>query len=299
MLVHPQKLIIDDWLGNFDPFEFRANEAVSPTEAVSAVAFSARRVILFGSAFRMRMRMKAILGSCWWKILLSSLRKVFSANGAVIWLVFCAARCLLADGALDPDWTLTRSPITYWDFISCSDDGAKFFAAAAGSLEGASVYVSTNSGAAWYPVFPRNIAVDEGFSAFASSGDATQIWVAYAKLSTTAREPKILRSSSTSGFSDWTEFDAPGDGCTALASSADGSRLYAATGIFGPGSIFLSIDGGASWNKPPSRRAAGEYFVCPRTACTSFRRPRRNYSNRKMAEPCGENGSPPFHLFQP
>jgi photosystem II stability/assembly factor-like uncharacterized protein len=123
--------------------------------------------------------------------------------------------------------------------LASSADGTRLIGA-----DSFNVYASTNSGAAWQLANVSGACV-------ASSADGTKLATAYF-----AYPGHLLGGifTSTNAGLDWTSNSAPLDswtGWTALASSADGVKLAATIGQTsfptGPGPIFVSTNGGGTW----------------------------------------------------
>jgi hypothetical protein len=61
------------------------------------------------------------------------------------------------------------------------------------------------------------------------------------------RAPGPIYASTNTG-SSWFQGNAPNTNWSSVASSADGTKLFAVVGLFGLGSLYISTDGGANWN---------------------------------------------------
>ncbi len=102
------------------------------------------------------------------------------------------------------------------------------------------IYHSSDGGATWSAVFLPD-ATNE-WSVVVSSADG--MYLAAAGVSESTQAP-VIYLSTDSGVS-WHPSSAPSQNWTALASSADGSKLAAVSSF--PNSIFTSADYGATWN---------------------------------------------------
>jgi hypothetical protein len=164
-------------------------------------------------------------------------------------------------------WVPTRAPTNLWQAIASSADGSKLIAAASiqiqsgfltsfhvlnPSLDGDGlVYTSSDSGATWNPVnLPNNT-----WSCVASSADGTRL-VAGATLTPGGVEGLLFSGdgsiyrSSDSGV-NWGIASAPSGQWRSLASSADGTKLFAADGGTNA-AVYRSLDSGATWERTSS-----------------------------------------------
>ena len=189
-------------------------------------------------------------------------------------------------------WTQSTAPITNWTSIACSGDGSVLI----GSAESA-LFVSTDSGATWVERTPESIWTSFVYLyAVAASADG-QVLVAANSIAAAYNWASQLFVSTNQG-SDWTmtvasEFvqsvACSGNGRTALAGaiessyvgstyvstnygqvwtenyasastwqrvacSADGGRQIA----IGNGLLWLSLDGGATWQEPTNPDMVGD-----------------------------------------
>ena len=145
-------------------------------------------------------------------------------------------------------WTQACAPTNSWSAITCSADGKKL-AAVTGNPRGYSftpsfglIWVSTDSGKTWRPTdTPTN-----NWSAIASSGDGTRLVAASVESATIEGASTGLGSIYTSADSgtNWVRTAAPTDLWIAVASSADGVWLVAASS---DGLIYQSTNSGATW----------------------------------------------------
>lgn len=124
--------------------------------------------------------------------------------------------------------------------IACSGDGTKLLVAGNGLNR------STNFGATWTPLSGAG-----GAWVIGSSADGTKLVSAYFNHN---GFPQGCICVSTNSGDTWTTTSAPlysWTGWTALASSADGTKLAATIGYTsfptGPGPIYISPDGGGTW----------------------------------------------------
>jgi hypothetical protein len=137
-----------------------------------------------------------------------------------------------------------------WSSVASSADGAVLVAAMYGRYDGLSagqIFASTNEGGAWMP------GINDYFQSVAASADGTKlVAVAYVIADRTeTRRPIYL---STNSGANWTISSAPIANWTAVTSSADGSKLVAATSSE---FIYNSTDSGATW---VSNRIANAYW---------------------------------------
>jgi hypothetical protein len=155
--------------------------------------------------------------------------------------------------------TVTPQTHQSWTAVACSADGMKV---AAGGLYAppfqdggygvppqigtAQIYTSSDSGATWNPAhLPNNT-----WSCVASSGDGTRL-VAGATLTPGGVEGLLFSGdgsiyrSSDSGV-NWGITSAPSGQWRSLASSADGTKLFAADGGTNA-AVYRSLDSGETW----------------------------------------------------
>src|SRR5262245_33146272 len=152
-------------------------------------------------------------------------------------ITLAASLSLLAVSVSSQTWTPTTAPTNSWSAVASSADGAKLVAAGITYNGDAPVYTSTNSGASWRAV--TNISWSSNWSV-AVSTDGTKM--------VTASGGAIYRSSD-SGAS-WTNTSAPITSWIALASSADGDKLFALATMSYPCScpgFYTSTNSGTTW----------------------------------------------------
>ncbi|HEV2391268.1 MAG TPA: hypothetical protein VG146_02790, partial [Verrucomicrobiae bacterium] len=165
------------------------------------------------------------------------MNKALARLASIGFITFLAAQYLMADEI----WTLTTAPYNSWVQIASSDDGRVLIAAA----DLGSLYVSTNSGAAWTAATNAPdtywvcVCISADGSKMAGGVDGGSIYV-----------------SSDYGVT-WSQTDAPINYWKSITCSADGSKLAAAAisdGLYNqvPGQIHLSKDSGATWFTPDS-----------------------------------------------
>lgn len=142
-------------------------------------------------------------------------------------------------------WTQTGADTNYaWGGISSSADGTKLVATVEGV--GGGIYLSTNSGAAWFPSYTLPIP-----SRTVSSADGTRLaveaWNFVQSIYTT-----------TNSGAAWSLVGAPpmggwGNGIRGINSSAAGNKLFVfyTDGTTNSG-IYLSTNWGASWSQDAS-----------------------------------------------
>jgi len=183
-------------------------------------------------------------------------------------------------------WMQTSAPLTNWSSVASSADGIKL---AAVSYRG--VFTSADSGATWTatdgPGDRRivssadgtRLVVSSGYRSTNSGANWTQLPASGWCIASSADGVKLVLAYfnhngfpqgcicvSTNSGATWTQTSAPlysWTGWTALASSADGTKLAATIGYTsfptGPGPIYVSPDGGGTWQasgSPTSHWAA-------------------------------------------
>ena len=118
-----------------------------------------------------------------------------------------------------------------WYGVASSADGAKLLAA---STTSGNIWLSTDSGATW--AISGAAPTDAGWSSATSSADGATLIVS----NTTSNTTWLSSNSGTT----WSQITALNGAGYAVASSSDGSKLFAAGS---PGGIQYSSDGGANW----------------------------------------------------
>jgi len=119
-------------------------------------------------------------------------------------------------------WQTNDAPFIAWEGIASSADGVKLIAVARAGLIG--IYTSTNSGVTWIPN-TNSALVYNNWSSAAMSADGCKMAV----VSVYVGAPwASVYSSDDSGLS-WQTNDAPNADWQFITSSADGSKLVAAT----------------------------------------------------------------------
>lgn len=190
-----------------------------------------------------------------------------------VWCLFATVNSIFAN-----TWTLTSAPThEEWQAMASSADGSKLLAvsrqyvytstnsgitwvaanptphssswqAAASSADGVilaagsygGLYISTNSGVTW--LLNTNAPQNFWYWSVACSSDGVKM-IAAPYYDTAVGNPQLLYVSKDSGTT-WAATSAPSNHWTAVASSADGTKLIA-LGFNGP--IYVSTDSGASW----------------------------------------------------
>ena len=142
-------------------------------------------------------------------------------------------------------WTQSSAPITNWLHVASSADGSKLVAV------GYQIYYSTDSGATWTPASGLPYPY-EFWSSVASSADGTKSVVG--QLGGTISQPQAIYLSTDSGAT-WHPAGANG---SAVASSADGSRLLALEYDKSPAFIGSSTNAGGTWQS--NNVAAAQYW---------------------------------------
>lgn len=144
-------------------------------------------------------------------------------------------------------WTRSHPSTDLWSAVACSADGGVMLAASSPWSAGGSVYISTNRGAAWNPAG----APPRRWTALAASSDGTKLFAAATESydSDGNKVPGGIFVSEDSGQT-WRETAAPDQPWSAIATSADGSRLIAATLDYTGGfaSVYISTNGGLDWS---------------------------------------------------
>ena len=119
-------------------------------------------------------------------------------------------------------------PTDIWQAIASSADGTKLVAVAQAANGSGGIYTSTNSGLTWtaWTNMPANV-----WSAVASSSDGTRLFaVAGLQIATQWLQGDGSIYTSTNSGATWTRTSAPTNDWTAVASSADGTRLVGRRG---------------------------------------------------------------------
>ncbi|HXA45534.1 MAG TPA: YCF48-related protein, partial [Candidatus Angelobacter sp.] len=134
-------------------------------------------------------------------------------------------------------WTPANPPpsLDLWHAATTSADGSVMIAGTYGGL-----YISTNSGVDWQ--LNSNAPQNVWYWSAACSADGTKA-VAAAYYDTAAGNPQLLYVSQDSGAT-WTAASAPSNNWSAVASSADGTKLIA---LAFNGLIYRSTDSGTTW----------------------------------------------------
>ena len=165
--------------------------------------------------------------------------------------------CLLCvrDFATAQEWQVSRAPAGAWVSVASSADGARMVAANLWDLNAAvgSIFTSTDAGKTWI----QTTAPSNSWVSVCSSADGIRL-VAAAGLIRPIVEygvppsgwPGLIYTSMDSGAT-WTQTTALSNAWSAVACSADGTRIVAATYCSGQpdnlGSIFTSTNSGATW----------------------------------------------------
>ena len=153
-------------------------------------------------------------------------------------------------------WTRTSAPTNYWTSVASSADGAKLVAVTAPHwvwnetnsdyIGDGAIYRSLDSGATW----TQTSAPSNGWSAVATSTDGVRLVAAAAPYSDGNGDRAgdgAIYSSLDSGAT-WSRTSAPSNYWSAVASSADGTKLVAADGSYNPPDlVYISTNSGTSW----------------------------------------------------
>lgn len=145
-------------------------------------------------------------------------------------------------------WTSNSLPCQNWNAIACSADGTKLLAASYPDypIYTTGVYTSTNAGATWAQVTGLSQAAWWGAVAVVADGSA--LFAAF------AQEGGIYRS--TNSGATWERTGAPAKNWSAVASSADGTRLAG----LALRQIFTSTNAGVTWLE--ATNAPSGYWQC-------------------------------------
>ncbi len=171
-----------------------------------------------------------------------------------LWLMFAAmAPChtfwmmaaficfsLPTEPSVAQNWSVTTAPSANWVSLASSADGNLLAALVQG---GETVYISTNAGANWTLSSPANGGAVG--SSIACSADGRILYF--------AGTTQIYCSTNFGG--NWNPTLSPSANWTAVACSADGTRVAGASALRrgSPSGIITSPDGGTTWNSttPP------------------------------------------------
>lgn len=136
--------------------------------------------------------------------------------------------------------TLTAAGTDYWKDTASSSDGTRLVAVASDT---GIIATSADSGATWTR---HTLPESTNFTAVTSSSDGSKLAVVSDSGSTGISTSLIFTS--TDAGSSWTTRTVDGhtNAWQDIASSADGSKLYAVEGV---GGIFASTDSGVTWTK--------------------------------------------------
>lgn len=154
---------------------------------------------------------------------------------------------------LGANWSFINSlPFSYWNSIACSADGTKLCAVI--NRDNPTVYVSTNSGLSWTNVIVGGqpgavvavsadgskfmLLTEYEFNASTNSGDTwmhypNSLYARFCPLASSADGNKLVTGvsgviyTSTNGGANWFSNSAPNTTWNSVASSADGSELFA------------------------------------------------------------------------
>jgi hypothetical protein len=145
-------------------------------------------------------------------------------------------------------WIQTGAPSNGWSSVASSADGTKLAAVSETYLVNGQIYSSLDSGATW----TKARAPDNNWVSVASSADGSKLVAAAAAYwtGTNFAGENAIYTSLDSGAT-WTRTGAPSNYWSSVASSADGSRLGAATATdyhgLATSGIYTSSDFGATW----------------------------------------------------
>jgi len=183
----------------------------------------------------------------------------------LVWIALTVANCAFAQ-----TWTQTSAPSNDWNSVACSADGTKIAALASDGI-----YFSTNSGATWTlsgaPMSSVALsadgnkwaAVNNGFDVYTSTNWGTT-WATnnmasklihydfgITLIASSADGSKLMTGPEVSISSDsgmtWTATGLTVHPSGSVASSADGTKLFAATASGVGFGVYLSTNSGAYW----------------------------------------------------
>jgi len=151
-------------------------------------------------------------------------------------------------------WTQTSAPTNYWTSVASSADGTRLVAVAApywywdgtnsDSVGDGTIYSSPDSGASW----TQTSAPTNYWTSVASSADGAKLVAVaapYIDGNNLVGDGAIYRSLDSG--STWTPTSAPRNYWSAVASSADGTKLVATSTVDGSHLIYASTNSGATW----------------------------------------------------
>lgn len=168
------------------------------------------------------------------------------------------------------DWVKSSAPTGICYSIACSSDG-NVLAAAISTVRNAAIYVSTNSGGTW---MQTSAPTTNTWAGLASSADGKKL-VAVSSVDGLLGAGSIYVSTNSGGT--WT-LVTNGLSCSAVASSADGSRLFAIVpgssrlDQISNGGIYASTNSGRFWtlaiNPTNYSSTTWESISCSADGCT-------------------------------
>ena len=142
-------------------------------------------------------------------------------------------------------WNQTTAPQRRWSSIATSTDGVKVVAVIFSQTQTGNIYYSLNSGVTWNTA----TAALQNWKSVASSSNG-QFLVACCDVGISPPSGGIYTS--TDYGATWALTSAPtSSSWTCVASSANGVKLVASMGSFGPNAIYTSTNSGASWTLSP------------------------------------------------
>jgi hypothetical protein len=146
---------------------------------------------------------------------------------------------------------LAGAPEAVWVSLASSADGCKLAAIGLSATNSdGHIYTSVDSGATWTQT---GAPADPSWRALASSADGTRLVAGTLppspQFSGNYATPNSIFTSTNSGVT-WDEHSVPYGDWISAGSSADGTKLVAASYAWYPGShVLTSTDGGISWSK--------------------------------------------------
>ncbi len=156
-------------------------------------------------------------------------------------------------------WQPGDAPSNHWQGVACSADGNRMIGVCGTDFSSGGIYTSTNAGDSWTISNPPTNGL--GWYAVTSSADGTKLAAMMVDLLTPAGPYGWIYTSTNAGAT-WIQTTGMGWPCS-LASSADGTKLVAATGQFGPlsGRMLTSANSGASWETVSNSTGAWSFVA--------------------------------------
>lgn len=159
---------------------------------------------------------------------------VCSADGTRLFAAPASGNCYYSTNSGTNWTTITSLPLTYWTGVACSADGITLVAAM--NIDDVPTFVSTNAGLSWVT---NNSIIGQPGAGAASSADGSRLFV---------MTVGFTYVSTNSGISF--QQVASAAHCNVIASSADGSQLFAVcktSPTTNSYSVLTSTNSGAEW----------------------------------------------------